>query len=89
MDFPGGPVVKNPPANAGDDMGSTSALGSFHMLGATIKNPPANAGDDMDSTSALGSFHMLGASIEPVRLEPVLCNKRSHCKEKPAPHNKE
>ena len=60
MDFPGGPVVKNPPANAGDDMGSTSALGSFHML---------------------------GASIEPVRLEPVLCNKRSHCEEKPAPHN--
>ena len=61
MDFPGGPVVKN---------------------------PPANAGEDKDSTTALGSFHMLGATIEPVCLEPVPCNQRSHCKEKPAPHNK-
>ena len=30
-DFPGGPVVKNPPANAGD-MGSISGLGRFHLL---------------------------------------------------------
>ena len=29
-DFPGGPVVKNPPANAGD-MGSISSLGRSHM----------------------------------------------------------
>ena len=29
-DFPGGPVVKNPPANAGD-MGSIPGLGRFHM----------------------------------------------------------
>ena len=27
--------------------------------------------------------------LEPVRLEPVLCNKRSHCNEKPAHHNEE
>ena len=31
MDFPGGPVVKNPSANAGD-MGSIPNLGRFHML---------------------------------------------------------
>jgi len=30
-DFPGGSVVKNPPADAGD-MGSTPGLGRFHML---------------------------------------------------------
>ena len=30
-DFSGGPVVKNPPANAGD-MGSISAPGRSHML---------------------------------------------------------
>ena len=30
-DFPGGPVVKNPPAKAGD-MGSIPGLGRFHML---------------------------------------------------------
>ena len=29
-DFPGGAVVKNPPANAGD-MGSSPGLGSSHM----------------------------------------------------------
>ena len=31
MDFPGGPVVKNLPANAAD-MGLISDLGRFHML---------------------------------------------------------
>ena len=30
-DFPGGSVVKNPPANAGD-MGSSPGLGKSHML---------------------------------------------------------
>ena len=29
MDFPGGPVVKNPPANVGDT-GSMSGLGRSH-----------------------------------------------------------
>ena len=29
-DFPGGPVVRNPPANAGD-MASTPGLGRSHM----------------------------------------------------------
>ena len=29
-DFPGGPVVKNPPSNAGD-MGSIPGLGRSHM----------------------------------------------------------
>ena len=32
-DFPGGTVVKNPPANAGD-MGSSPGPGSSHMPGS-------------------------------------------------------
>ena len=31
LDFPGGPVVKNPPTNA-EDMGLIPGLGRFHML---------------------------------------------------------
>ena len=31
LDFPGGPVVKNPPANAGDT-GSNPGPGRSHML---------------------------------------------------------
>ena len=27
--------------------------------------------------------------LKPMRLEPVLCNKRSHCNEKPAHRNEE
>ena len=30
LEFPGGPMVKNPPANAGD-MGLISGAGRFHM----------------------------------------------------------
>ena len=30
LDFPGGPVVENPPANA-EDTGSVPGLGRFHM----------------------------------------------------------
>ena len=33
-DFPGGPVVKNPPASA-EDKGSIPSPGRFHSLGAT------------------------------------------------------
>ena len=31
MGFPGGPVIKNPPANA-EDTGSIPDLGIFHLL---------------------------------------------------------
>ena len=39
QDFPGGPVVKNLPANAGDT-GSISGLGRFHMLWASYAHEP-------------------------------------------------
>ena len=32
QDFPGGPVAKNPPTNAGD-VGSIPGLGRLHMTG--------------------------------------------------------
>ena len=38
-DFPGGPVVKNLPANAGD-MGSTPALGRSHILKVNYAHVP-------------------------------------------------
>ena len=34
LEFPGGPVVKNPPTNA-EDTGSISGLGRFHVLRGT------------------------------------------------------
>ena len=67
MGFPGGPVVKNPPANAGDT-GSTPGLGRSHIPRA---NKPVR--------------HSYWACA----LEPVLCNKRSHCNEKPSHCNRE
>ena len=39
QDFPGGAVVKNPPTNAGD-MGSSTGLGSSHMLRSNKARAP-------------------------------------------------
>ena len=39
QDFPGGAVVKNPPANAGD-MGSSPGLGRYHMLRSNQAHAP-------------------------------------------------
>ena len=38
-DFPRGPVVKNPPANAGD-MGSIPGPGRFHMMWSNYAHEP-------------------------------------------------
>ena len=65
--FPGGTVVKNPPANSGDT-GSSPGPGRSHMLWSNSVCEPQ--------------------LLKPARLEPVLCNKRSHRNEKPA-HRKE
>ena len=37
MDFPGGPVVNNPPASGGDT-GSVPGPGRFHMPWATVRH---------------------------------------------------
>ena len=67
-DFPGGAVVKNPPANAGDT-GSIPRLERSNMPRSNSARAPQ--------------------LLKPVRLEPVLCNKRSHPSEKLARCNKE
>ena len=65
QDFPGGPVVENPPANAGDT-GLILHLGRSHKPWG---NSPC------------------AATTEPMCLEPVLCNKRSHRNAKPSHYN--
>ena len=69
-DFPGGPVVESPPANAGG-MGSIPGPGSSHMLQ-----------ENWAFVSQLLSPQV--ATPEAHHLEPVLHNKRSHCNEKPS-----
>ena len=59
MDLPSSPVVKNPPANAGD-------------IGPSLVWEDA-------------TFYR---ASQPMCLEPMLGNKRSHCNEKPRYLNK-
>ncbi|KAJ8787544.1 hypothetical protein J1605_022859 [Eschrichtius robustus] len=66
--FPGGAVVKNLPANAGD-AGSSPGPGRSHMPRSNSARVPQ--------------------LLKPTRLEPVLCNKRSHRNEKPVHRNEE
>ena len=79
-DFPGGAVVKNPPANAGDT-GSSPGPGRSHM-------PRSNQARVPQLLSLRSRAH------EPqlpkaAGLEPVLRNKRSHRNEKLAYHKEE
>ena len=78
-DFPGGAVVKNPPANAGDT-GSIPGLGRSHMLQSNWARAP--------QLLSLRSRAREPQLLKPTCLEPVLRNKRSHCNEKPT-HGKE
>ena len=79
-DFPGGSVVKNLPANAGD-MGSSPGPGRSHMLQSNQAHVP--------QLLSLCSRARKPRLLKPVRLEPVLHNKRSHCNEKPTHCNEE
>ena len=61
--------------------------------GPVDRNPPYNA-RVTGLIPGQGGSHMLQSSyacvpqlLKPAHLEPVLCNKRSHHDEKPAPHN--
>ena len=73
-DFPGGAVVKNPPANAGD------------TVWALVREDPTCRG----ATKPMSHKYWAHAPqlLKPTRLEPVLHNKRSHSNEKPV-HLKE
>ena len=74
-DFPGGTVVKNPPANAGDT-GSIPGPGRSHM-------PWSNEAREPQLLSSCAT------TTEPMCLEPVLRNKRSHHNEKPTHRSEE
>ena len=75
-DFPGGTVVKNPPANAGDT-GSSPGPGRSHMPRSNQAHGP----------QLLSSRTCEPQLLKPAHLEPVLHNKRSHHNEKPARRN--
>ena len=79
-DFPGGTVVKNPPANAGH-MGWSPGPGRSHMPQSNYVCAP--------QLLRLHSRACEPQLLKPVYLEPVLCKKRSHHNEKPVHCNKE
>ena len=79
-DFPGGAVVKNPSASAGDT-GSSPGLGRSHMPRSNKARVPQ-----------LLSLHSRACKpqlLKPVCLEPMFHNKRSHCNEKTMHCNEE
>ena len=67
--FPGGSLVKNPPANAGDT-GSVPGLGRFHMP----RSNEASAPQLLSPGPGAQELQLLSPCV----LEPVLCKKRGH-----------
>ena len=85
--FPGGAVVGNPPANAGDT-GSIPGPGRSHMPGATKPvrhNYWACALEPVNHNYWACVLQLL----KPACLEPVLLNKRSHRNERSTHRNEE
>ena len=79
-DFPGGTVVKNPPATAGD-MDLIPGPGRSHMP----RSNKARAPQLLSLCSTAREPQLLKLTC----VEPVLRNKRIHCNEKPAHCNEE
>ena len=80
QDFPGGTVVKNPPANSGT------------RVRALVQEDPTCHGATKARGPQLLSLRSRAREpqlLKPARLEPVLRNKRSHCNEKPTHRNEE
>ena len=73
-------MVGSPPANAGD-MGSGPGPGGSRMPRSNWARVPR--------LLSLRSRAREPQLLKPVRLEPVLLNKRNHHNEKPAHHNEE
>ena len=78
--FPGGAVVENLPADAGDT-GSSPGPGGSHMPRSSWARAP--------QLPSLRSGAREPQLLKPVCLQPVLCNKRGHRDEKPAHHNED
>ena len=85
--FPGGAVVKNPPANAGD-MGLSPGPGRSTCRRA-IKPRCHNYWVFALEPASHNYWAHMPQLLKPACLEPVLRNKRSHCNEKPAHRNEE
>ena len=79
-DFPGGPVVKNLPASA-EDTGSISGPGRSHMSTGNW----ACASQLLSSQSRAHKVKLLN----PMYLQPMLHDKKSHHDEKPKHRNGE
>ena len=77
MDFPGGAVVENPPANAGDT-GSSPGPGRSHMPRGATKPVRHNYWACTLEPASRNYWACVLQLLKPVRLEPVLHNKRSH-----------
>ena len=92
--FPGGAVVKSPPANAGDT-GLSPGPGRSRMPRSNSARAPqllslcsrAREPQLLSPHATTTEAHM-PQPLKPARLEPVLHNKRSHRNEKPTHHNK-
>ena len=81
-DFPGGAMVKNPPANAGDGV---RALVREHPTCCRETKPVChNYGACALEPMSHNYWAREPQLLKPVRLEPVLRNRRSHRNEKPA-----
>ena len=78
--FPGGTMVKNLPANAGDT-GSSPGPGRSHMPWSNKAHAP--------QLLSLRFRAREPQLLKPACLEPVLHNKRSHRNEKPTHRNEE
>ena len=76
--FPGGAVLKNLPANAGDT-GLSPGPGRSHIPWSNEAHAP--------QLLSLRSRAREPQLLKPMRLQSVLRNKRSHCNEKPTHHN--
>ena len=86
-DFPGGTVVKNPPANAGD-MGSSLIQEDPTCCGAT-KPVHHNYWACALEPASHNYWACMPQLLKPAHLEPMLRNKRSHHNENSAHHNEE
>ena len=75
MGFPGGAVVKNPPANA-----------RTRVQALDWEDPTCRGASKPVCHNYWACVPPL---LKPTRLEPVLCNKRSHRNEKPVHRNEE
>ena len=83
--FCGGSVVKNLPANA-EGMGLIPGLRRSHVLPSSHAQAPQLL-SLCSGAQVLQLLSPWAATAEPNALEPVFCNRRSHCNEKSMHHN--